>query len=67
MIQQFSANAIVVEADRLAPTGVFEAKDPKQLLNYLDYLGSRLVFLAMSCRARRRAGRPDGTSLPPLA
>ena len=35
-------------------TGVFEAKDLKQLLAYLDYLGSRLVFLIDWNRARKQ-------------
>ncbi len=32
----------------------FEAKDPKQLLEYLDHLGSRLVFLIDWNRARKQ-------------
>ena len=35
-------------------TGVFEARDPKQLLAYLDHLGSRLVFLIDWNRARKQ-------------
>jgi uncharacterized protein Yka (UPF0111/DUF47 family) len=35
-------------------TGAFEAKDHKQLLAYLDYLGSRLVFLIDWNRARKQ-------------
>ena len=35
-------------------TGVFEAKDLQELLAYLDYLGSRLVFLIDWNRARKQ-------------
>ncbi len=35
-------------------TGVFEAKDLKELVAYLDYLGSRLVFLIDWNRARKQ-------------
>ena len=35
-------------------TGTFDARDHKQLLAYLDYLGSRLVFLIDWNRARKQ-------------
>jgi hypothetical protein len=44
--------ALADDAPFFLTTGAFEAKDHKQLLVYLDYLGSRLVFLIDWNRAR---------------
>jgi uncharacterized protein Yka (UPF0111/DUF47 family) len=46
--------ALADDAPFFLTTGAFEAKDHKQLLAYLDYLGSRLVFLIDWNRARKQ-------------